>query len=88
MFLNLVQLKNNIVIRTRGPQKRVIFLTFSHEVFGYFPHIIMLFYIKMIRKFIYLYIYFLFILCSKVKSFYHDRGRFRIYLHVLGVIGI
>ena len=46
--------KNNIVIRTwgGGEAKRVIFLPFSREVFGCFPHIIVLFCIDIIRKFI------------------------------------
>ena len=39
-------------MRTRGATKRVIFLTFSQQVFGYFSHIIVLFCIKMITKFI------------------------------------
>ena len=35
-----------------GAQKRVIYLTISQEVFGYFRSMIVLFCIKMIRKFI------------------------------------
>ena len=56
LFLESIVVQiNDIIIRTRGgggAQKGVIFLPFSQEVFRYFPHIIVLFCVKLIRKFI------------------------------------
>ena len=37
-------------MRTLGPQKGVIFLTLSQELFGYFPHIIVLSCIELIES--------------------------------------
>ena len=62
-----------------GPQKRVTFLTFSHEVFGYYSHITVLFRIKMIRKFIHQ--------CKMQRCselFLIEEGFEYIYLHVAG----